>query len=283
MILRSAADGRRHERPRLRARSPRLRPLLPPAGSLGGSSPVGPTEPPTPLRTARSERPGSYLGQASSRHRTAPARPSTALSSESGTELRRSPPATGWHPPAASGRHRRAARRRCADTARAGAGGAIRRWRRPASLRPKMDGRCRRPGRRDWTSRNSAEQRCRSRLAKPSQHFSVTHDPCCSTRRRYRPRSTPNHRQHRRGSTRVSRFRQAARSYCTPAARHAPTCTSPDPPRRPGRGGACDAHNPRGRTSVRADPTYSHAESGGPARKHCTSTGGHITQLVINQ
>ena len=92
MILRSAADGRRHERPRLRARSPRLRPLLPPAGSLGGSSPVGPTEPPTPLRTARSERPGSYLGQASSRHRTAPARPSTALSSESGTELRRSPP-----------------------------------------------------------------------------------------------------------------------------------------------------------------------------------------------
>ena len=92
MILRSAADGRRHERPRLRARSPRLRPLLPPAGSLGVSSPVGPTEPPTPLRTARSERPGSFPGQASSRHRTAPARPSTALSSESGTELRRSPP-----------------------------------------------------------------------------------------------------------------------------------------------------------------------------------------------
>ena len=281
--MRSAADGRRHERPRLRARSPRLRPLLPPAGSLGVSSPVGPTEPPTPLRTARSERPGSFPGKRArviGRHRR-DRRPPCRASPERnrGDRLR----ATGWHPPAASGRHRRAARGRCADTARAGPGGAIRRWRRHASLRPKMDGRCRRPGRRDWTSRDSAEQRCRSRLAKPSQHFSVTHDPCCSTRRRYRPRSTPNHRQHRRGSTRVSRFRQAARSYCTPAARHAPTCTSPDPPRRPGRGGARDAHNPRGRTSVRADPTYSHAESGGPARKHCTSTGGHITQLVINQ
>jgi len=91
MILRSAADGRRHERPLLRVRSPRLSRLPPPAGSLEVSSPVGPTEPRTPLRTARSERPGSYLGQASSRDRTAPARPSTALSSESGTEPRRSP------------------------------------------------------------------------------------------------------------------------------------------------------------------------------------------------
>ena len=254
MILRSAADGRRHERPRLRARSPRLRPLLPPAGSLGGSSPVGPAEPPTPLRTAAANARAASQGNRArvvGRHRR-DRRPSCRASPERnrGERLR----ATRWHPRAASRRHRRAARRRCPDATRAEAGGAIRRRRCPASLRPEMDGRCRRAGRRDWTSRNSAEQRCRSRLAKPSQHFSVTHDPCCSTGRRYRPGSTPIHRQHRRGSTRVSRLRQAARSYCTPRPRRRTYVHVAGPTPSAG----------TGRRMRRAQPSGPHLRQSGP-------------------
>ena len=102
-------EARRRRKEARKATAPSTKPAPPSAaaarGLLGGLITGGPTEPPTPLRTTRSERPGSYLGQASSRHRTAPARPSTALSSESGTEPRRSPPGQpdGIRPPRPAG------------------------------------------------------------------------------------------------------------------------------------------------------------------------------------